>query len=912
MRKLLILFLLSILAQYLRAQQLAFPSAEGFGQYASGGRGGTVYHVTNLNDAGVGSFRDAVSQPNRTVVFDVGGIIRITSTVRVSSNITIAGQTAPGDGICIYGAGVAFGGSQNIIARYIRIRAGIIAPSGTDATGISQGKRMIFDHLSVSWGRDGTFDMNKVAGRILDSITLQNMIISHGLVPHSTGGLMNTDGNISVLRSLYINNWTRNPKVTCNNQFVNNVIYNWGASSYNFGGANYTTYSNVTNNYMISGQGGTRPGIMGGDPFVNAYLKGNFWDSNRNGKLDGTEYTAYSDSIVRATSPYSFPIIKNEMTAVQSYYNVIANVGASLHRDQVDSLLMIDLKSLGTKGIFISSEDTLETKGPGVIKGGTTPTDTDQDGMPDAWEKQFGFNYLLPDNNGDADKDGYTNLEEYLNCLVGEGNCTPPTCYAIIYESQSDTLCEGNSKTLTANAGASYKWYKGTTLVGTSASYNVTSSGVYNVEVTNSNNCKATSPTVTITVVPLPVATITPQSSTTFCEGGNVVLSASTASSYKWLKGTTVVANTKTYTATTSGSYTVELENLGCKKTSLPTIVTVNALPQATVMMAGDLNLCAGETVTFTANAATSYKWFNGTTQVGTLQSLRTGNAGSYTVEVTNAAGCKKTSSAYVVKVNPLPVITQNVKVNNGSWRGTDSVSVCKGATIEMGPWPNVAIGWSWTGPNRYTSSLRNPILSNVSVSGAYYATYTDPNGCKATSPVKVNINSPIVTITSPANNATSTTDIFSINASVTGTNISNVSFYNGSSLLGTDVISPYSFTTLSLANGTYTFYAIAKNTSNCTDTAKVTVKVNKVVTDLEENSLGENLSISPNPFEDQLVIQFQNQTFEYSIYDIDGKLHEQGLGIEKLNTGNKLSPGLYILKINVGDNVYISKIYKY
>ena len=131
------------------AQQLAFPGAEGFGRFATGGRGGEVYHVTNLNDSGPGSFRDAVSKPNRIVVFDTGGVIKIKSRIAVSPNITIAGQTAPGDGITIYGNGLSFSKADNAIVRYLRIRMGINAGK-EEAVGIAQGSDMILHHLSVS------------------------------------------------------------------------------------------------------------------------------------------------------------------------------------------------------------------------------------------------------------------------------------------------------------------------------------------------------------------------------------------------------------------------------------------------------------------------------------------------------------------------------------------------------------------------------------------------------------------------------------------------------------------------------------------------------------------------------------------------------------------------------------------
>lgn len=200
----------------------AFPGAEGFGANAVGGRGGSIYVVTNLNDSGAGSLRDAVSAPHRIVVFAVGGLIKITGRIICSSYITILGQTAPGDGITVYGNGWSFSDANETIVRYVRIRMGKSGSAGKDAITIASGNNMIFDHLSVSWGLDETFSINGSGA----NITIQNSIIGQGLQPHSCGGLIQTDGGVSLFRNLYIDNKTRNPKVKGVNEFTNNVVYN--------------------------------------------------------------------------------------------------------------------------------------------------------------------------------------------------------------------------------------------------------------------------------------------------------------------------------------------------------------------------------------------------------------------------------------------------------------------------------------------------------------------------------------------------------------------------------------------------------------------------------------------------------------------------------------------------------------
>ena len=406
-----------LISNALSAQQLAFPTAEGFGRFATGGRGGEVYHVTTLDDSGPGSFRDAVSKPDRTVVFDVGGVIRIQERIRVSPNITIAGQTAPGEGITIYGNGLSYSGANNSITRYIRVRMGKVGDDGGDAVAMASGHDMIFDHVSISWGRDGTFDLN---GDVRD-VTLQNSIIAQGLQTHSTGGLIQPTGGVSILRCLYIDNHTRNPKVKGINQFVNNVVYDWAVAGYILGGGTRgLCQANVIGNYFIDGPetGDTAPFNRANENF-HIYAKDNWHDANENGKLDGREISKkVYGPVTWMETPFDYPEV-TVLSPDETYELVKADVGASLKRDEVDLLLLENLTSLGTKGKTISDEMDLPTKGPGKVRGGKAYRDQDKDGIPDYWEKESGLDAQDPkDAQEDKDGDGYTNLEEYLNCLA--------------------------------------------------------------------------------------------------------------------------------------------------------------------------------------------------------------------------------------------------------------------------------------------------------------------------------------------------------------------------------------------------------------------------------------------------------------------------------------------------------------
>lgn len=409
---------------------LAFPGAEGFGRNATGGRGGEVYHVTNLNDSGAGSFRDAVSQPNRIVVFDVGGIINIGERIVIHSNITVAGQTAPGGGITIYGNGVALNGDSgggNVILRYFRIRMGQNGDSEKDAVSISLGDNYMFDHMSMSWGRDGTLDVN---GTPLDNLSFQDCIISQGINSdnHSTGGLMQpsgVEGRWSMIRSLFIDNKTRNPKARGRHEFINSVIYNWAEHGYIMGDTtNGESHANVIGNYFIYGPSSNADShITGTTEYFHLYAEDNWLDSNKNGTLDGSLLTDFKTATVEST-PYDYPGVANLLAAEDALDHVIENVGASIVRDAVDEMLIEQLRSFGSEGQIIDTEADNGIPGNvGTVEGGTAPTDTDRDGMPDAWETARGLDANAADDSGDDDGDGYTNVEEYLSCLVAPGGC---------------------------------------------------------------------------------------------------------------------------------------------------------------------------------------------------------------------------------------------------------------------------------------------------------------------------------------------------------------------------------------------------------------------------------------------------------------------------------------------------------
>ena len=400
------------------AQQLAFPGAQGFGRLATGGRGGTVYHVTNLNDSGSGSLRDAVSQPNRIVVFDVSGVIRINSRLVFKSNLTIAGQTAPGEGITVYGDGMSCSGATNIIMRYMRFRMGSVGTKDADCAGLANGGNMIFDHCSFAWGQDENFSINwDNKGTAPHDVTLQNSIVGQGLMQHSAGGLIQAD-NITMYRVLLCDNKTRNFKVKGKHQYVNNIVYNWSTYAYEMGGeSSGESFGNAVGNLFINGNSTSTSanGFSGGNEGFHFYGDDNWQDRNKDGVFNPQLFTGDGGGDRQAT-PYDYPELET-WPGNSLIDNLLPEVGASLpYRDLTDAYMVNEVLSFGKKGNLITSEKDLPYGTPdtwNVFKG-SKPADHDGDGMPDDWEMDNGTDPLKDDAMTIADN-GYANIENYIN-----------------------------------------------------------------------------------------------------------------------------------------------------------------------------------------------------------------------------------------------------------------------------------------------------------------------------------------------------------------------------------------------------------------------------------------------------------------------------------------------------------------
>ena len=397
----------------------AFPGAQGWGRYATGGRTGSVYHVTNLNDSGTGSLRDAVSQPNRIVVFDVSGVIRINSRIVFSKNLYVAGQTAPGEGITVYGDGVSFSGADNIIVRYMRFRMGHKGSSGKDCAGIANGQNMIFDHCSFAWGLDETFSINPDGkGSTPEYITLQHCVVGQGLMTHSAGGLMQTN-YVSLIGNFLCDNSTRNFKIKGINQYANNIVYNWSNGAYIMGGdSEGKSFVNIQSNLFINGPAKGGAAFTGGNADFHCYSDDNWQDRNMDGIFDPQEVTDYN-AATRESEPYDYPALELNPGKTLLETN-LPTVGASLpYRDMTDCYMIDEVLSYGKQGALISNEETLVYGAPDTWKvyAGIKKQDSDGDGMPDAWESANGTNPAKDDAMSMA-ANGYANIENYINSIT--------------------------------------------------------------------------------------------------------------------------------------------------------------------------------------------------------------------------------------------------------------------------------------------------------------------------------------------------------------------------------------------------------------------------------------------------------------------------------------------------------------
>ena len=414
-------------------QEMAFPTAEGFGQFASGGRGGIVYKVTNLNDDGEGSLRKGIVKKGpRIIVFDISGTINLSSKLDVNrGDLTILGQTAPADGITLKGYPMTIK-ADNVIVRYLRFRMGNIHKIEGDALGCRDTKNVIIDHCSISWGTDenASFYNN-------EDFTLQWCIISEALTnsvhkkgSHGYGGIW---GGVkaSFHHNLIMDNNSRNPRfsgsLTTKNSksefvdFRNNLIYNWGENSI-YGGESGTY--NMINNYFKFGPATTSSKlnriISPSEPYGKFYIDGNYVfgdETVTSNNWDGGVQCDHPE-LTKLNAPIdTFENIKTS-SAQEAFKSVIKSAGASLKRDEVDKRLVKTInssKAVYKNGIIDSQEDV---GGWPVLKSKRGKKDSDDDGIPDRWEKKLDLDAHAKDSHLKTEDNAYAPIEMYANALL--------------------------------------------------------------------------------------------------------------------------------------------------------------------------------------------------------------------------------------------------------------------------------------------------------------------------------------------------------------------------------------------------------------------------------------------------------------------------------------------------------------
>lgn len=459
-----------------QAEIPAFPGAEGGGMYTYGGRGGQVITVTNLNDDGPGSFRQACETGgSRIIVFNVAGIIRLKSPLIIRAPyLTIAGQTAPGDGVCIAGETVWIN-THDVIIRHMRFRRGETwVGRRDDAIGGNPIGNIMLDHISASWGLDENMsiyrhmyltDPRKPEEKLgTVNITIQNSIFSEALDTwnHAFGSTIGGE-NCSFMCNLWANNSGRNPSIGWNGvfNFTNNVMFNWVHRSID--GGDQTARYNIINNYFKPGpltpkdnpvghrilKPESRYTMNGRKIYGLVYANGNVVEGNDRVTKDNWdggiqiedmenagEFTPY----IKWDRPHPMPHM-TILSAEEAYDFVLDNAGAIFPvRDAVDQRISrtvrtgkpeyadkVDLSSVPKFKYRRLPDDSYKDgiiTDPSQVGGypdykGTPYKDSDMDGMPDSWEMKYSKLGLNPNDPSDASKDcngdGYTNIEKYIN-----------------------------------------------------------------------------------------------------------------------------------------------------------------------------------------------------------------------------------------------------------------------------------------------------------------------------------------------------------------------------------------------------------------------------------------------------------------------------------------------------------------
>lgn len=702
----------SPVSQATQAALPAFPGAEGFGALALGGRGGKVIEVTNLNDSGAGSLRAAIETSGpRLVVFKLGGVIRLASPLKITQPfVTIAGQTAPGDGITITGHYLSVQASH-VVIRYLRLRQ---TEDGLNLVG-ANATNVVIDHVSSSWGKDenmSTYASSSAESAIVRDVTFQSLLLSEGLLSHSKGLLLGNSTRLSLHKTLFAHNEERNPR--CQRGQVDvayTVVYNHGNTAVWCNSAHGAVQLNYIGNTIIPGPNTRldRPDVLLEGSTI-GYFEGNV---GMKGALVVSGRTT--------NSRFAFPLIS--AASVEEVLNQAGDSAALTcagewrpRRDVVDQRIVQEVR---TRTGRLTS--TIPAGGIPPHAAGTPCLDTDRDGMPDEFEQRAGLNPTNPADGGqDSDGDGYTNVEEYLNGapttttnqppLIEAGadqTITLPATVTLVGTAQDDGLPASQLvSTWSMVAGPGAVIFSTSNALNTTVAFSVP--GLYTLQLTVSDGALSSSDTLRITVNP-PAATNQPPTVSAGNDATVVVNSPLTlrgrisddglpsgqlTSLWSMVSGPGVVsfvnpnAAESVVTFGVPGTYTLQLSaNDGALSASDTVVITVNSptpTNQPPSVNAGAdmvITLPAAATLngTITDDAlpnnelivnwsqvsgpgTTSFGNPNGSTTTATFST-----PGLYTLQLTVSDGALISSDTVIVTVNPAATTNQPPYVNAGN-----------------------------------------------------------------------------------------------------------------------------------------------------------------------------------------------------------------------------------------------------
>ncbi|WP_179334812.1 Ig-like domain-containing protein [Winogradskyella costae] len=765
-----LLFSLLLFSQSSNSQQLAFPSAKGAGAYASGGRGGTVSIVTNLNDSGVGSLRSFSNVSNTTIVFNVSGIINLSNTLYLyGNNVTIAGQTAPEGGITIDGARVIFSNTDNLICRFIRFRGGYA--ENNDTVGGYYLNNVIFDHCSISFGGDEAFSI------IVDSpdetggeITIQNCLLAES----STGGIMggreapdNVYG-ISLIANVYYNISHRFPNLNSNSRYdvINNYVYNHSkrmirgnfgykineiGNLYDYG--NNRVWDQTLNHHgcetgneipIIYAQGNTIVGIESqrdNEAVSNTIAEMNannnlmwkyFYDNNSEcgyglkNRGDQLEADYFAD--IRLPILGKIPVI---FDALELKTQIVPNAGASKRLNQDGSIsdnndaLDTAWKANIEAGIYVVEISEANYTVPAIISITREDSyDSDNDGMSDEWEL-LQFNTTLHDGTLDSDGNGYTDLEEYLNGVDADTNISAIGVESIAITPNPAELQITDALQLTATFTPSNAtnqngiWSSSDEAIATvDATGLVTPVDIGEVIITFIADDGGFTDISEITVFPEALqasAGIDQQ----ICEGESVTLTAIGGTSYVW--GTGEITESIEVTPNATITYTVTVSDDFGQSEEASVTVTVNSIPLANA--GEDQTICLGQSATLIATGGVSYLWNTGETtasiEVNPLVET------SYSVEVSNE-NCSIIDEVTVfVAEIPNIIISEDIVIVKGE---TTTLTATGGENYE----------WS-------TNETTESIEVNPAETTTYIVNSVSGSGCISSANVTVTVIAEII-----------------------------------------------------------------------------------------------------------------------------------------------------------------------